>query len=257
MRVYARTTPAMDASYQARLSVERMRRDIRRMGDRAEIGAFTASILSFDDSSGTTIGYVHAAGNLTRNGDLLARGVTAFAFTYWKSDGTLAVTPADLHLVEVDMTVEVSGQPCRLAATIFPRGFDGGAGSVQSGPLDEPASVASAVRIDRRRFEIDLVSISASDLVIGSFSLSSNVGAEELHRLRLDGNQVWHAHGTFLPAGTTAPNRGSTADRTIPAGASPTLRVEFRRNQSGTVEYTLVLDFTDGSSATLVFTINW
>ena len=128
---------------------------------------------------------------------------------------------------------------------------------LEFGPLDESASEASVVRVNRRRFEIDLVSISPADLVIESFALSSDVGNEELHRLRLDGNQIWHAHGVFLPTGTTALNEGSTADRTILAGTSPTLRVEFRRNQTGTVEYTLVLDFTDGSSATLVFTITW
>ena len=124
-------------------------------------------------------------------------------------------------------------------------------------PLDEVASAASAVRTGRRVFEIDLVSISPTDVVIESFSLSSDAGSEELRRLRLDGNKVWQAGGVFLPTGTTALNQGTTADRTILAGTSPTLRVEFRRNQSGTVEYTLVLGFTNGSSSTMVFTINW
>ena len=124
-------------------------------------------------------------------------------------------------------------------------------------PLDEGASAASAVGVGRRRFNIDLVSISPIDVVIESFSLSSDVGSEELHRLRLNVSWIWHAHGVFLPTGTTALNLGSAAGRTIPAGTSPTLRVDFRRNQTGSVEYTLVLHFTDGSSSTMVFTINW
>jgi len=89
-----------------------------------------------------------------------------------------------------------------------------------SGPLDQTASAASAVRSNRRRFDIDLVSSSATDLVIESFALSSDAGSEELHRLRLDGNLIWHAHGIFLPTGSRVPNQGSTADRTIPAGAA-------------------------------------
>ena len=52
-------------------------------------------------------------------------------------------------------------------------------------------------------------------------------------------------------------SRDQRNDRTISAGTRATLGVEFMRNQSGTVEYTLVLRFTDGSSSTLVFTIAW
>ena len=257
MRVYASAMPTMDASYQAHLAVERMRRDIQVMGDRSTITSFTASSLTFDDSAANTIAYDHAAGDLTRNGALLARGVSAFAFEYWKSDGTPAVTPAELHLVDIDLTVQVSGQPYRLAATVFPRGYGFGTGRLGMGMLDVPASVATAVRTANDEFEIDLVSISASDLVIESFALSSDVGSEELHRLELDGNQIWHAHGVFLPTGTTALNRGSTADRTIPAGASPTLMVQFRNDQSGTVQYKLALDFTNGGSEFLSFSITW
>ena len=131
---------------------------------------------------------------------------------------------------------------------------DSGAGA---GVLDEEASQATARRIDNRRFEIDLVSLSTSDLVIESFSLSSSVGTPELHTFRLAGRQIWHAHGVHLPLTNTPLNQGSTRDRSIPAGASPTLRVEFRRRQSGTVEYRLALHFTDGSSASLSFTIDW
>ena len=124
-------------------------------------------------------------------------------------------------------------------------------------PLDEPASEASAVRSGKDEFEIDLVSISPTDLVIEFFALSSDGGSEELKRLRLDDQRIWDDNGVFTPTGTVALNDGSTADRTIPAGASPTLRVQFEDDQSGTVEYTLVLDFVGGSSATMVFTIIW
>ena len=123
--------------------------------------------------------------------------------------------------------------------------------------LDEAASQATARRINNRRFEVDLVSLSPSDLVIESFALSASTGTPELHTLRLAGRQLWHAHGIFLPITGSPLNQGSTSDRTISANTRPTLRVEFRRRQRGTVKYDLTLWFTDGSSAHLSFSIDW
>jgi len=124
-------------------------------------------------------------------------------------------------------------------------------------PLDEVASGASAARIGDKTFALDLVSISNADAEIAAFSMSSSVGAEELHRLKLEGDQIWHEHDVFLPNDTTDLNDGSTAERTVPAGAAPLFSVEFADDQSGTVAYTLVLYFTNGSSSTLSFTIAW
>ncbi len=121
MKVYARTAPAMDASYQALLSVQRMKHDIRDMKDTDSITTFTATALTFDDSSDTTIAYSLSGGDLLRDGDLLAQGVTSLSFSYWKSDGTSASVADDLHLVEIDLTVESRAEPYRLQTAVFPR----------------------------------------------------------------------------------------------------------------------------------------
>ena len=216
----------------------------------------TDTELAFSDAAGASIAYRQASGELRRNGDLLARGVSAFDFDFWKDDGTLAAAPTELRLVDIDLTVRSADQATRVFATVAPRGA--GFGSTGEGAvLDEPASEGSARRVGNRRFDIDLVSLASTDLVIESFALTSDVGSPELHRLRLAGREIWHAHGVYLPTGDTALNRGSTAERTIAVGTRPTLRVEFRRRQSGTVQYKLALRFTDGSSASLAFTIRW
>ena len=121
MRIYARTAPAMDASYQVRLAVERMMREIRDMKDTASITTFGSSALTFDDSSDDTIAYSLSGSNLLRNGDLLAQGVTTLSFSYWKSDGTTASAAADLHLTEIDLTVQVGTEPYRVRTAVFPR----------------------------------------------------------------------------------------------------------------------------------------
>ncbi len=127
MKVYARTGPALDASYHARHATARMTRDIRDMADTSSITTFTSTALTFDDRAGNTLDYDLSEGNLLRNGDLLAKGVTSLAFTYWKSDGTAATVAADLYLVEIDLTVQTATQPYRLRVLVFPRNLGPGA----------------------------------------------------------------------------------------------------------------------------------
>lgn len=121
MKVYARTAPALEASYQARLAIEHLQRDIRNLGDPTSITTFTPTAFTFVDASGSTIAYGVSGGDLTRDGDLLARGVSAFAFRYWRKDGAPATVPGDLELVEADLTVQVAGQEQRLFAVVSPR----------------------------------------------------------------------------------------------------------------------------------------
>ena len=120
-KVYARTVPAMEAAYQARLSAQLMQREIRDMKDTASITAFTATALTFVDNSDTTIAYSLSGSDLLRNGDLLAQGVTSLSFTYWKTDGTTALLAADLHLAEFDLTVQTGNEPYRIRTAAFPR----------------------------------------------------------------------------------------------------------------------------------------
>ena len=121
MKIYARTAPMLDATYQARLSVERMKREIRDMQDTASITNFTSTGLTFNDSSNNTIAFSLSSGNLLRNGDMLARGVTTLGFDYWAADGAVAASAAELHLIEIDLTVETATQPYRIRTAVFPR----------------------------------------------------------------------------------------------------------------------------------------
>jgi prepilin-type N-terminal cleavage/methylation domain-containing protein len=141
MKVYARSVPAMDATYQAHLATERMGREVRDLLNTDSITTYTATALTFDDSAGNTIAYTLSAGDLLRNGDLLATGVTSLAFDYWKSDGTAAATTDDIHLFEIDLTVQVVDQPYRVRTAVFPRILSpvsdggGGGGGGSSGPI--------------------------------------------------------------------------------------------------------------------------
>lgn len=121
MKVYSRTVPATDAAYQVSSSIERMKREIRAMKDRESLTEMTSTALSFENAADETISYEYSGGMLTRNGDLLAEGVTSFSFEYWQADGTAAITKADLRLLEIDLTVERGGQVRRMHTAVFPR----------------------------------------------------------------------------------------------------------------------------------------
>ena len=262
MRFYARVNPSMTASYQARLCAGRMQADIRDLTDTATVSSMTSTAFTFGDSGGNTVAYSLSGTDLQRNGDLIAQGVTALTFTYWKSDGTTAAAAADLHLVEYDFTVQIASQSHRVQGSAFPLSLTPGSSSSSSppppsSPLDEAASAATAARDSAKKATLDLVSISSSDVEIASISLSGGSTTEDFHRQKLENDQLYHYHWSSLPLVDVAVNDGSASERTVAAGASPELLVEFRRNQSGTVTYTLDLTFTDAQTATITFTINW
>lgn len=121
MRVYARTAPALDMQYHLRLATERLRRDIRDMQGAGSITVLTPNALAFQRSSGEAVDYRLVGEDLTRNGDLLARGVTSFALRYWRSDGSAALLPTELRLVDAELIMFRGGVKDRLFTTVFPR----------------------------------------------------------------------------------------------------------------------------------------
>ncbi len=126
-------------------------------------------------------------------------------------------------------------------------------------PLDEAVSEATAAWSSSKKFTIDLISDAADDREIESFSLSADVSMPDLKKLHFDGTKVWQeGSGVSMPTGTRNLTHGSAAARTVSAGGSVTALFEFRSNvSSGPAVYMLIVNFTDATTSTLVFTINW
>jgi len=121
MKVYARAVPAIDMSYKSNLAIQRLSNEVRDLQSTDDIAKFSANAFQFKDSLGRSIEYKYDGKNLTRNGDLLASGLSEFTFKYWAKDGKAAKVSADLHLVEVDFTLTAGKAFQRVRMPIFPR----------------------------------------------------------------------------------------------------------------------------------------
>lgn len=125
-------------------------------------------------------------------------------------------------------------------------------------PLDVPASVAGAGDDGNRTFWVPLVSQANEDLVIQSFSIEAPNAWPPLNGLWLDGAMLWPTNNwLWFPTGTVDVTWRPEAVRTIPQGTSPLLFVRLLWGPGGTRDYTIVLNFTNGTSSTLEVPITW
>lgn len=115
---------------QARLAVERVVREARNVRSCADIAgpANPSATLAFIDLAGAGVAFSVAAGNLSRGGDILARGVTsAQPFRFLKKDGVTPTTsctpPDDIWFVEIDLTCVEGGEGLHLRSRVHPRNF--------------------------------------------------------------------------------------------------------------------------------------
>jgi len=105
-------------------------------------------------------------------------------------------------------------------------------------------------------WDIDLISISGDDVEIESFEFTSSTSPSPISQAKLDGSEIWSGNASF-PTGVLTLNSGSSSARTIAAGTTDTLWFQNTDDPSGNESYTLVVNFTDGSSSTINFSISW
>ena len=135
IRSYSIEQDRGDAHSQTRLAVERVAREARAIRSCADImgAANPAGTLSFTDTSGTSVAFGVAGGNLTRGGSILAQGVTsAQPFRFLDMNGAASTscpppgTPAaatDIWFVEIDLTCAQGGVSLRVRSRVHPRNF--------------------------------------------------------------------------------------------------------------------------------------
>ena len=122
----------VETDWQARVALERMTRELRTVRAPAAITMTSGSDLSIVDVDGNAIRYClgtvgtcpGATGELTRNTQPLATGISGLAFSYLLKDGkTTTAAPASVYYVVVDFTATQGVNSRTYQATVSPRNF--------------------------------------------------------------------------------------------------------------------------------------
>jgi len=110
---------------EGRLGLMRMVREINQVENRTSISTANASTFTFTrftETGGTeTVTYTTSSGNLTRNGVVLAKGVSGFSFQYFNKDNGTPAANADIRRVQTTFTVAAGGRTATLRSQAHPR----------------------------------------------------------------------------------------------------------------------------------------
>jgi prepilin-type N-terminal cleavage/methylation domain-containing protein len=120
-----------ETDFQARVAVERMTRDLRGIRAPADITMTSASDMTYVDTDGNTVRYCQGAvggcpgtaGDLMRNGQALASGVSSLTFSYLSRAGAATATPTAVFYITFAFTDTQNGVAKSFSATVSPRNF--------------------------------------------------------------------------------------------------------------------------------------
>ena len=116
---------------QARAALERLSREVRSIRAPADLTISPTTEVTFTDVDGNLIRYClgtvagcpGAAGELMRNTQPLATGISALAFSYLTKTGTAAAAAATVFYVTVSFTATQNTVSKSFTATVSPRNF--------------------------------------------------------------------------------------------------------------------------------------
>ncbi|MBI1811367.1 MAG: prepilin-type N-terminal cleavage/methylation domain-containing protein [Nitrospirae bacterium] len=121
-----------EALDQARVAMERMRREIRNLNNSASVTTGIATQFCFTDTESLLIDYSYSSPNITRDtgncaaggGATLSTSITAFSFVYLRADGVTVDSPfsaATTKLIRIILTANISGESVQLQTEVWPR----------------------------------------------------------------------------------------------------------------------------------------
>ncbi len=120
-QTYLAAKNTVDADWQARLSLERMARDIRAVRSVTSISTATATQLVFTDFDGTSISYSLSGTSLMRNSQILADGVSSLAFGYFDKNGVTTAVATLIRYVTITLNITQSNSNFSLNTAVYLR----------------------------------------------------------------------------------------------------------------------------------------
>lgn len=120
-----------ETDWQARVAAERMTRELRTIRAPASLTITSASDITFIDVNGTSIRYCQATigtcpgalGELMRNAEVLASGISGLDFSFLTRAGAATAVPAQVFYVNVGFTATQNAISKAYQFTVSPRNF--------------------------------------------------------------------------------------------------------------------------------------
>lgn len=120
-----------EVDWQARVAIERMTRELRSIRAPADLVITSADNIAFVDSDGNPIRYCMgavgscpgAAGELMRNAQPLASGISGLDFSFLTRTAGATATPAQVYYVTVAFTATRNATTKAHRITVSPRNF--------------------------------------------------------------------------------------------------------------------------------------
>lgn len=110
-----------DATWQGRITMERMVREIRSTRSAADISVMTASGYTFTDMNGNSIAYSLSGSNLMRNANILASGINSLTFAYYDEDGISTASSTSVEYVTITINVTQYSSNYSLTSSVYLR----------------------------------------------------------------------------------------------------------------------------------------
>ena len=130
IKAYTAEQAGSDVHYQARLAVERIAREARLIQScpSLTISSNPTGTLLFTDVNGAVVTFSYSTGNLLRNTNPLANGITsAQPFRFVGRDGATATTscssPNDIWFVDINVTDIQGSQALQIQTRVHPMNF--------------------------------------------------------------------------------------------------------------------------------------
>ena len=121
LKSYSLITARKDSLSDARRAMERMKSELRIA---TAIDSMTSTSLQFDTPQENNIPYSLNGTDLERNGNDIAKNVSALTFTYLDASGNVTGTPANVRRVQLDISVSTASQGInRLRSQIYLRSY--------------------------------------------------------------------------------------------------------------------------------------
>ena len=120
-----------ETDWQARVALERMSRELRSVRAPADLIISSANDITFTDVDGNSTRYCMgsvggcpgAVGELTRNSQPLATGISALTFSFLTKTGAVTAVAANVFYITVAFTATQNTTVKSFQATVSPRNF--------------------------------------------------------------------------------------------------------------------------------------